>query len=85
MVYWEVQREPALSAKRRTEIARKASRARWVKSPPVDLRRLAEDRVYRRDLANKYARGADVDRGDLEHVLYNLTLPPMERLARALS
>ena len=77
VVYWEVQRESPLSlGKRKTEIARKASRARWVKSPPVDLRRLAENRVYRRNIADEcawYRR--------LEHVLYNLTLPPMEQLA----
>ena len=78
-------RAQSLSARRRAEIARAASRARWSRSPQVDLDRLAEDRVYRRDLANKVARGTDVDPGDLEHVFYNLTLPPMERLARALS
>jgi hypothetical protein len=51
----------------------------------VDVKRIAEDRVYRRDVANRFARGTDVDPGDLEHVLYNLTLPPLERLARGLS
>jgi len=85
----------ALSPRRRTEIARKAVRARWAKHRttmtktsdrlPVDLERLAADRVYRRDLANRFARGTNVDPGDLEHVLYNLTLPPLARLARGLS
>jgi len=41
--------------------------------------------MYRRDVANKFTLGTDVDPGDLEHVLYNLTLSPLERLARALS
>jgi len=78
----------ALSSKRRTEIARRASLARWSKSSAhflVDVRRVAEDRMYRRDVANKFTLGTDVDPGDLEHVLYNLTLSPLERLARALS
>jgi hypothetical protein len=93
-------RAKVLSAERRLEIAQKASRARWAKSRSkepkelqqtpddqvqVDLQRLAEDRVYRRDLANKFSQGTAVDPGDLEHVLYNLTLSPMERLTRSLS
>ena len=80
-------RAKVLSAERRTEIARRAVSARWSKhqTNSIDLKRLAEDRVYRRDLANKYAQGTEVDPGDLEHVLYNLTLPPLERLARGLS
>jgi hypothetical protein len=88
-------RARALSASRRIEIARQAVLARWsrhrtaqlkISSPPrVDMKRLAEDRVYRRNLANRYARDTEVDPGDLEHVLYNLTLPPLERLARGLS
>jgi len=73
-----------MSPKKRSTQARKAARARWSKTA-VDMKQLSEDRVYRRDLANKFARGTDVDPGDLEHVLYNLTLLPMERLARGLA
>ncbi len=54
-------------------------------SDRVDLKRFAEDRIYRREVANKMVRGTEVDPGDLEHVLFNLTLPPMQRLARGLS
>jgi hypothetical protein len=82
-------RAKALSAERRTEIARQAVLTRWSKRPAsassIDMKRLADDRVYRRDLANKHVLGTNVDPGDLEHVLYNLTLPPLERLARGLS
>ena len=42
------------------------------------------DRVARRRLAEEIARKHGVDPGDVEHVLANLTLPPVERLRRSM-
>jgi len=42
------------------------------------------DRVARRTLAEEIARKHSVDAGDVEHVLSNLTLPPIERLRRSM-
>jgi hypothetical protein len=42
------------------------------------------DRVARRQFAEEIARRHHVDVGDVEHVLSNLTLPPLERLRRSM-
>jgi hypothetical protein len=42
------------------------------------------DRVARRRFAEEIARKHGVDPGDVEHVLANLTLPPVERLRRSI-
>jgi hypothetical protein len=45
------------------------------------------DRIERRRMAEVIAReyeDYEVDPGDVEHVLFNLTLPPVERLRRSL-
>jgi hypothetical protein len=42
------------------------------------------DRVARRRFAEVVARKYGVDAGDVEHVLSNLTLPPIERLRRSM-
>jgi hypothetical protein len=42
------------------------------------------DRVARRQFAEQVARKHGVDVGDVEHVLANLTLPPLERLKRSM-
>ena len=42
------------------------------------------DRIARRRFAEEVARKHAVDPGDVEHVLSNLTLPPLERLQRSL-
>ena len=42
------------------------------------------DRISRRQFAEEVARKHDVDAGDVEHVLANLTLPPIERLRRSM-
>lgn len=42
------------------------------------------DRIARRRFAEEVARKHAVDPGDVEHVLSNLTLPPLERLRRSL-
>ena len=76
-------RARSLSPERRSEIARKAVRARW-------SRRLDEDaKLDMTDRSNRYLRarhlatetGADVD--IVEQVLFMQTLPQWERLARA--
>jgi hypothetical protein len=43
------------------------------------------DRVARRHFAEEVARKHRVDAGDVEHVLANLTLPPLERLRRSMT
>jgi hypothetical protein len=43
-----------------------------------------EDRIARRRFAEEVARKHGVDAGDVEHVLYNLTLPPLARLRESL-
>jgi transcriptional regulator with XRE-family HTH domain len=40
-------------------------------------------RLQRRRYAERLAERHAVDAGDVEHVLYNLTLPPWQRLARS--
>ena len=42
------------------------------------------DRVARRQFAETVAHKHGVDAGDVEHVLSNLTLPPIERLRRSM-
>jgi hypothetical protein len=71
-------RAASLSPSERTAIARRAANFRW----SVDLRRerVHDDRPFRRRVANRLARGTELDPGDLEHVLFNLTLTPTERL-----
>ena len=50
----------------------------------ADVSDRATDRVARRSLAEEIARKHSVDAGDVEHVLSNLTLSPIERLRRSL-
>lgn len=52
-------------------------------SPSSEVAGTATDRVERRRLAEAIARKHQVDAGDVEHVLLNLTLPPLERLRRS--
>jgi len=47
-----------------------------------DRRQLSE-RLKRRRHAERLAERHAVDAGDVEHVLFNLTLPPWQRLARS--
>jgi hypothetical protein len=72
----------ALSPETRGEIARKASRARW---GVARLERLNTDRLFRRRVAKRLAERDHLDVGDVEHALFNLTIPPLERLARCLA
>lgn len=44
--------------------------------------RLLVDRLGRRNVAERLARGSGLDAGDIEHALHNLTLLPEERLRR---
>ena len=46
-------------------------------------RRQASARLLRRKHAERVAEREKVDAGDVEHVLFNLTLPPWQRLARS--
>jgi len=46
-------------------------------------RRQLSQRLYRRRYAERLAERHLVDAGDVEHVLYNLTLPPWRRLERS--
>ena len=46
-------------------------------------RRQLSRRLQRRRHAERLAERHDVDAGDVEHALYNLTLPPWQRLARS--
>ena len=46
-------------------------------------RRALASRLHRRRHAERIAEAHAVDAGDVEHVLFNLTLPPWERLARS--
>lgn len=48
-------------------------------------RRNLEDRVKRLELARRIAAKHDVDAGDVEHVLFNMTLSPIEKLRGAMS
>lgn len=45
---------------------------------------MAESRMDRRRRAEEIAKKYDVDVGDVEHVLFNLTLEPLQRLAKSL-
>lgn len=47
-------------------------------------RRQASARLLRRKQAERIAEREGVDAGDVEHVLFNLTLDPWQRLARSL-
>lgn len=75
-------RAASLSAERRSEIARKASRKRWSREHRIHL--LRSSRLFRRRVARRLSTRTGLDAGDLEHALYNLTLSPMRRLARGL-
>ena len=46
-------------------------------------RRQLSQRLYRRKYAERLAERHAVDAGDVEHALYNLTLPPWNRLERS--
>jgi hypothetical protein len=75
-----VARAQVLSPERRSEIARKAIKERW---HPNRIR-IASDRGYRMTVAARLARSSNLDAGDIEHALYNLTLLPLERIVRCL-
>lgn len=77
-------RAAALSPVERGEIARKASNARWGNSA-IRMQRLHTDRLFRRRVAKRLANRNNLDTGDVEHALFNMTLSPMERLARCLA
>jgi len=47
------------------------------------VRRRLSQRLHRRKHAERLAERHDVDAGDVEHALYNLTLPPWQRLQRS--
>jgi hypothetical protein len=53
-------------------------------SPPGQGDTTLTDRVSRRRIAEALAVKYHVDAGDVEHVLANLELPPIERLRRSL-
>jgi len=46
-------------------------------------RRMLADRLLRRRRAERIAEAHTVDAGDVEHVLFNLSLSPWQRLARS--
>lgn len=48
-----------------------------------EQRRQLSERLQRRRHAERIAERHGVDAGDVEHVLFNLTLPPWQRLARS--
>jgi hypothetical protein len=73
-------RARSLSPERRSEIARKAIWERW----HPDRERIARDRGYRMLVAARLAKASNTDAGDVEHALFNLTLPPLERTVRCL-
>jgi hypothetical protein len=75
-------RARSMTPEKRTATARAAANARW----PVGERlvRVANDRLYRRQIARRIARRTGLDEGDIEHALFNMTLTPMERLSRGL-
>jgi hypothetical protein len=54
-----------------------------VRPSPPTLEEL-KDRILRRRFAEEVARKHNVDAGDVEHVLYNLTLEPLERLRESM-
>jgi len=76
-------RAASLSPERRSEIARTGAASRWGRKHR--LARLRDDRLHRRRVALKIAAAQDLDAGDVEHALFNLTLSPAERLARCLA
>ncbi|HXU80434.1 MAG TPA: hypothetical protein VN914_03510 [Polyangia bacterium] len=51
---------------------------------PVEGDNKLGDRIARRRFAEEVARKHDVDAGDVEHVLSNLTLSPIERLQKSI-
>jgi hypothetical protein len=69
-----------LSPERRREIAQKAIRTRWVSPLRVWP---ATSRSKRCEEARAIAERLGVDPSDVEHVLFNLSIPPLERLARS--
>jgi hypothetical protein len=85
-------RAASLSPERRRQIALLAVRSRWEHDRQWKASRWESirdkvygDRLYRRDLAHRLSSGSSIDPGDLEHVLFNLTLSPPERIARCLA
>lgn len=77
-------RAAVLSPERRREIARKAIMTRWEPSQRQPLRiRSSMTRVERYQEAKSLAERIGSDPSDVEHILFNLTLPPLERLARS--
>jgi hypothetical protein len=77
-------RASALSPERRREIAQKAIMTRWEPCRKVLLRiRSSTTRVERYQEAKSLAERIGSDPSDVEHILFNLTLPPLERLARS--
>jgi hypothetical protein len=78
-----VARAASLTREKRSEIARQGATARW--GTEYRLAKLRSDRLFRRRVAKRLASGTELDVGDIEHALFNLTLTPMERLARCLA
>jgi hypothetical protein len=76
-------RAASLTQEKRSEIARQGARERW--GTEYRLAKLRSDRLFRRRVAKRLSQGTGLDVGDIEHALYNLTLTPMERLARCLA
>ncbi len=76
-------RAASLTSEKRSEIARQGARARW--GTEYRLEKLRSDRLYRRRVAKRLSSECQLDVGDIEHALYNLTLTPMERLSRCLA
>lgn len=49
---------------------------------PRAHRKLLMERLRRQSLAERLGKKTGLDKGDIEHSLFNLTLKPTERLAR---
>lgn len=58
--------------------------AHGTKVPNVDSNVSLSDRIGRRRFAEDVAREYAVDAGDVEHVLSNLELQPLERLRKSM-
>jgi len=74
-------RAAVLSPERRREIAQKAIRVRWDSSLRIWT---ATSRAKRCEEARRIGECVGADPGDVEHVLFNLSIPPLDRLARSL-
>jgi hypothetical protein len=74
-------RARVLSPERRREIAQKAIRTRWASSLRIWP---ATSRAKRCTKARSISESVGADPSDVEHILFNLSIPPLERLARSL-